>query len=175
MCRRPFFLQNSETMFHVKQHNQLQHFPEPRRTMTDSGKLTSSLLQSIVGRVPAARVATLATFRDATGDAIDQGIVLYFPQPNSYTGEEVCELHGHGGPVVLRQLLQRCLSLGCRLAVPGEFTRRAYLNEKLDLAQAESVADLIAASSAAAAHSASRSLPRECSPSVNELQKCLID
>ncbi|HEX9392857.1 MAG TPA: tRNA uridine-5-carboxymethylaminomethyl(34) synthesis GTPase MnmE [Usitatibacteraceae bacterium] len=140
-----------------------------------SGPLTSSLLQSIVGRVPAARVATLATFRDATGDAIDQGIVLYFPQPNSYTGEEVCELHGHGGPVVLRQLLQRCLSLGCRLAVPGEFTRRAYLNEKLDLAQAESVADLIAASSAAAAHSAARSLTGEFSARVNGLKNGLIE
>lgn len=140
-----------------------------------SGPLTSSLLQSIIGRMPAARVATLATFRGATGEVIDQGIVLYFPRPNSYTGEEVCELQGHGGPVVLQQLLQRCLLLGCRLAGPGEFTKRAYLNDKLDLAQAESVADLIAASSAAAARSAARSLTGEFSARVNELKKSLVE
>lgn len=108
-------------------------------------------------RVPPRR-ATLARFRDARGETIDQGIALYFPAPNSYTGEEVLELQGHGGPVVLQLLLNRCMELGARIAEPGEFTRRAFLNDKLDLAQAEGVADLIEAATAQAARCAIRSL-----------------
>ncbi len=140
-----------------------------------SGGMTASLLWAIIGKMPVARSATLATFRDAGGGAIDHGIALYFPGPNSYTGEDVCELQGHGGPVVMRRLLQRCLELGCRMANPGEFTQRAYLNEKLDLAQAESVADLIDASSAEAARSAARSLTGEFSTKVGELRSALVE
>ena len=140
-----------------------------------SGGMTASLLRAIIGKVPVARMATLAMFREAGGGAIDHGIALYFTGPNSYTGEDVCELQGHGGPVVMQRLLQRCLELGCRLANPGEFTRRAYLNEKLDLAQAESVADLIDASSAEAARSAARSLTGEFSTRVDTLRSALVE
>ena len=140
-----------------------------------SGPAVVLLLQAIIGKVPVARTATLAMFREAGGDAIDRGIVLYFPGPNSYTGEDVCELQGHGGPVVMQRLLQRCLELGCRLANPGEFTQRAYLNEKLDLAQAESVADLIDASSAEAARSAARSLTGEFSTKVGGIRDALVE
>ncbi|MCW5619879.1 MAG: twin-arginine translocation signal domain-containing protein, partial [Burkholderiales bacterium] len=96
------------------------------------------------------RVATLCTFRGAENEALDTGLALYFPAPASYTGEDVLELQGHGGSAVLELLLTRCLELGARLAQPGEFTYRAYLNDRLDLAQAEAVADLIEAKSAAA-------------------------
>ena len=102
-------------------------------------------LESLVGRVPPPRAAMRAAFHDAAGRTIDDGLVLYFPGPHSYTGEDVVELQGHGGPVVMRMLLSRCLELGARVAEPGEFTRRAFLNDKLDLAQAESVADVIEA------------------------------
>ena len=110
------------------------------------------------GRLPEPRRATLATFCDGTGEAIDSGLALYFPAPHSYTGEAVLELHGHGGPAVLAALVARAIELGARRAEPGEFTRRAYLNAKLDLAQAEAVADLIDAGSQAAARAALRSL-----------------
>ena len=120
------------------------------------------------------RVATLARFLDASGEELDEGLALYFPSPHSYTGEDVLELQGHGGPVVMQLLLRRCLELGARLAEPGEFTRRAYLNDKLDLAQAEAVADLIEASTAAAARSAVRSLSGEFSRAVHELVERLI-
>ena len=108
-----------------------------------SGKDISGVVAGIIGKTMKPRVATLTAFRDAAGAPIDTGIALYFKAPHSYTGEDVLELQGHGGPVVLNLLLQRCIELGCRVALPGEFTRRAYLNGKLDLAQAESVADLI--------------------------------
>jgi tRNA modification GTPase len=121
------------------------------------------------------RLATLATFREAEGEAIDQGIALYFPAPHSYTGEDVLELQGHGGAAVMQHLLQRCLALGCRLAQPGEFTQRAFLNHKLDLAQAESVADLIDASSTEAARSAARSLTGEFSRRVYSLTEALTE
>ncbi len=121
------------------------------------------------------RHATLTTFRDAEGQALDQGLLLYFPAPHSFTGEDVLELQGHGGPVVLQLLLQRCLELGARLAEPGEFTRRAYLNGKLDLAQAEAVADLIDASTAQAARSALRSLSGEFSLAVHGLVERLVE
>ena len=121
------------------------------------------------------RRATLADFTDAQGSAIDQGIALYFPAPHSYTGEDVLELHGHGGPVVLQLLLRRCVELGARPAQPGEFTRRAYLNEKIDLAQAESVADLIDAATTEAARSAMRSLQGVFSQRIEELLNGLVE
>jgi tRNA modification GTPase len=99
--------------------------------------------EALSGRRPLARRATLCEFRAADHVVIDTGLLLYFPAPHSFTGDDVLELHGHGGPVVMQMLLVRCLELGARLADPGEFTRRAYLNGKLDLAQAEAVIDLI--------------------------------
>ncbi|MDD5248098.1 MAG: tRNA uridine-5-carboxymethylaminomethyl(34) synthesis GTPase MnmE [Rhodocyclaceae bacterium] len=140
-----------------------------------SGGGLLDLAMRLVGKAPAPRQALLATFRDAAGDPLDQGIVLYFPAPHSFTGEDVLELQGHGGPVVMQMLLQRCLELGARLAEPGEFTRRAYLNDKLDLAQAEAVADLIEASTAQAARSALRSLAGEFSHQVHALTDGLAD
>jgi tRNA modification GTPase len=121
------------------------------------------------GRRPEPRHATLCTFREADGSAIDRGILLYFPAPHSFTGEDVLELQAHGGPVVLQMLLGRCLELGARLAEPGEFSQRAFLNDKLDLVQAEAVADLIEAGTAAAARSAVRSLSGEFSREVRAL------
>ncbi len=133
------------------------------------------LAERIAGRRPLPRLATVANFVDGSGGTIDQGLLLHFPAPHSFTGEDVLELHGHGGPVVLQLLLGRCLELGARLAQPGEFTRRAYLNGKLDLAQAEAVADLIAASSAQAARAAQRSLSGEFSRAVAALVAALIE
>jgi len=121
-----------------------------------SGAHLDAYLQPLLGRRPMARRATLTDFLDQDGTPIDTGIALYFPRPNSYTGEDVLELQGHGGSAVLGQVLARCVELGARIAQPGEFTRRAFLNGKLDLAQAESVADLIDASSERAARSAMR-------------------
>jgi tRNA modification GTPase len=139
-----------------------------------SGREIETLTRGILGELPAARRASYKNFLDEKGDILDQGIALYFPAPHSYTGEHVLELQGHGGPAVLQMLLQRCLDLGARLAQPGEFTRRAYLNGKLDLAQAESVADLIEANSAEAARSALRSLRGEFSTAVHGLVDELI-
>lgn len=118
---------------------------------------------------PEPRRASLADFHSADGTIIDTGLLLYFPAPHSFTGEDVLELHGHGGMVVLQMLLARCLDLGARLAEPGEFTRRAYLNGKLDLAQAEAVVDLIDAATTAAARSAVRSLHGDFSREINTL------
>jgi tRNA modification GTPase len=101
-----------------------------------SGAGLAGFAERIAGLAPQARRAHLADFIDADGEAIDRGLLLYFPAPHSFTGEDVLELHGHGGPVVMQMLLARCLELGARLAEPGEFTRRAFLNDKLDLAQA---------------------------------------
>lgn len=127
----------------------------------------------------APRHATFAKFLDAAGEEIDEGIALLFPAPHSYTGETVLELQAHGGPVVLRLLVARCLeagrAIGLRLAEPGEFTRRAFLNDRLDLAQAEAVADLIDASTAAAARSATRSLAGAFSREVHALTEALIE
>jgi tRNA modification GTPase len=125
--------------------------------------------------LPEPRHATLATFRDGAGEALDTGLALYFPAPHSYTGEAVLELHGHGGPAVLAALVERAVELGARRAEPGEFTRRAYLNDKLDLAQAEAVADLIDAGSQAAARAALRSLHGAFSSEVHALVEGLID
>ena len=133
------------------------------------------LAEALGGRDLKPRQASLVSFRDAQGEPIDQGILLYFPAPHSFTGEDVLELQGHGGPVVMQMLLARCLELGARLAEPGEFSRRAFVNEKLDLAQAEAVADLIEASTASAARSALRSLAGEFSQAVNQLVAGLIE
>lgn len=139
-----------------------------------SGPGVGRVIEGVVGKPLAARRATLAAFREADGSAIDSGIALYYAAPHSYTGEDVLELQGHGGTVVLNLLLRRCLALGCRLAEPGEFTRRAYLNDKLDLAQAESVADLIAAASDQAARAAMRSLAGAFSQAVHALVEQLV-
>ena len=140
-----------------------------------SGTAIEALIEGVAGRVPLPRAATVATFRDARGAPLDQGLVLYFPAPASYTGEAVAEFHGHGGPSVLRLVLARCVELGARLAAPGEFTQRAFMNGKLDLAQAESVADLIDAATATAARAAARSLAGEFSREVHALVDALVD
>jgi tRNA modification GTPase len=140
-----------------------------------SGPNLEALAQSLLGKVPAPRHAALCDFLDENRETIDHGIALYFPAPHSYTGEEVLELQGHGGPAVMQLLLRRCLALGARLAEPGEFTKRAFLNDMLDLAQAESVADLIDASTGEAAKSALRSLQGAFSTEVNALTKSLIE
>ena len=140
-----------------------------------SGADLDALIAGIAGRRLSPRVATRVTFRDAHGGAIDAGLALYFPGPHSYTGEDVVEWHGHGGPVVMRLLVARCIELGARPAEPGEFTKRAFLNGKLDLAQAESVADVIEAATASAVRAAARSLTGEFSREVNALRDALID
>jgi len=134
-----------------------------------SGALASSIASGVTGSRPQPRHATLGQFRASDGAVIDEGIAILFIGPHSYTGEDVLELQGHGGPVVMQQLLRRCVELGARLAEPGEFTRRAFLNDRIDLAQAESVADLIDASSAEAARSAARSVTGEFSRRVREI------
>ncbi|MGH8667305.1 MAG: tRNA uridine-5-carboxymethylaminomethyl(34) synthesis GTPase MnmE [Burkholderiales bacterium] len=140
-----------------------------------SGPAVPVIAAGIVSSALRPRTAHLADFRDGTGATVDRGIALYFPAPASYTGEDVLELQGHGGPAVLSLVLERCLALGARLAEPGEFTRRAFLNDKVDLAQAEAVADLIDAATARAARSAVRSLVGELSKRVAALQQKLTD
>ncbi len=153
-----------------------------------SGKGLGALVQALCGRDLRPREATYLPFRDANGQAIDQGLALFFPAPHSYTGEDVLELQAHGGPVVLQLLLARCLEVGAqagpatdlpllpglRVAQPGEFTERAFLNDKIDLAQAEAIADLIDASTSAAARSASRSLTGAFSAEIHQLRDALI-
>jgi len=141
-----------------------------------SGADLSGLITTLFGRRLAPRVATYLPFTDAMGATIDQGLAIHFPAPHSYTGEDVLELQAHGGPVVLQLLLARCIeaSAGLRLARPGEFTERAFLNDKLDLAQAEAVSDLIEASTEAAARSAGRSLSGAFSTEINALRDQLI-
>lgn len=138
-----------------------------------SGAEIAPLATAILGRLPEPRRATFTRFLDRDGEVLDAGIALYFAAPHSFTGEHVLELQGHGGPVVLNLILQRCVELGARLAAPGEFTRRAYLNGKLDLAQAEAVADLIDAASGEAARSAVRSLAGAFSARIAELVEAL--
>ena len=153
-----------------------------------SGRGLDALVLALCGRALKPREATYLPFRDAQGEAIDQGLALYFPGPHSYTGEDVLELQAHGGPVVLQLLLARCLEAaaatdtatgqpclgGLRVAQPGEFTERAFLNDKIDLAQAEAIADLIDASTSAAARSASRSLTGAFSAEIHGLRDALI-
>ncbi|MDP6854593.1 MAG: tRNA uridine-5-carboxymethylaminomethyl(34) synthesis GTPase MnmE [Arenicellales bacterium] len=136
-----------------------------------SGPLTQQISEAVLGDLPAPRQATAVRFLGADGDAIDIGIALFFPSPASYTGENVLELQGHGGMVVLDQLLARVTALGARLARPGEFTERAFLNGKLDLAQAEAVADLIGSQTQAAARSALRSLTGDFSEQIGALSE----
>lgn len=139
-----------------------------------SGPLARDAAQAVLGRVPTPRYAHYGPMLDAQSQVIDEGLGLYFAGPHSFTGEDVLELQGHGGPVVMDMLLQRCLQLGCRLARPGEFSERAFLNDKLDLAQAEAIADLIEASSAQAARNAVRSLQGAFSRRVDNLTEQLI-
>ena len=140
-----------------------------------SGNSLEALIAAVAGEVPAPRMATVTTFRDAAGAPLDQGLALYFPAPGSYTGESVLELHGHGGPAVLRLILARCIELGARIAEPGEFTKRAFLNGKLDLVEAESVADLIDASTSTAARAAARSLTGVFSQQIHAMVEALIE
>lgn len=134
-----------------------------------SGPAVPAIAQVLLGRLPAPRVATATAFRRTDGVEIDSGLAIYFPAPHSFTGEHVLELHAHGAPVVVDILLQQLIGLGARLARPGEFSERAFLNEKLDLAQAEAIADLISAGSEAAARSALRSLRGEFSRRVRTI------
>jgi tRNA modification GTPase len=140
-----------------------------------SGQGLAAMAATLTGRQLTPRFATYTAFLAADGTTLDQGIALFFPAPHSYTGEEVLELQGHGGSAVLQSVLQRCLELGARLAQPGEFTQRAFLNDKMDLAQAESVADLIDATTEQAARSAMRSLQGDFSAAVHKAVSILID
>jgi len=139
-----------------------------------SGPAAPAIAQTLLGRAPQPRHAHFAAFRDGAGELIDRGLLLYFPAPASYTGEPVLELQGHGSAVLLDALLRRCCELGARLARPGEFTERAFLNGKLDLAQAEAVADLIAARSQAGARAALQSMEGVFSRKVGALLQALI-
>jgi len=141
-----------------------------------SGPDLTPAMQAILGRQLQPRHASYLPFLDADGSTIDQGLAIHFPAPHSYTGEAVLELQAHGGPVVLQLLLARCLASqpGARLAEPGEFTHRAYLNDKLDLAQAEAINDLIEASTETAARSATRSLAGEFSRRIDELTARIV-
>jgi tRNA modification GTPase len=143
-----------------------------------SGRSVQPVIDAVCGRALKPREATYLPFRAADGRPIDQGLAIHFPAPNSYTGEDVLELQAHGGPVVLQLLLARCLeagaAIGLRVAQPGEFTQRAFLNDKIDLAQAEAIADLIEASTEAAARSAGRSLSGEFSREIHALRDALV-
>jgi len=135
-----------------------------------SGPSVPQIAESIIGNLPPPRLAQVAHFLAGDGEWLDQGLALYFPAPASYTGEHVLELQGHGGVLVLDSLLKRLIELGCRMARPGEFSERAFLNGKIDIVQAEAIADLIDAGSAAAARAAVRSMQGEFSARVHELQ-----
>src|SRR5579872_2930416 len=138
-----------------------------------SGPLVTHVSHQLLKKIPKARYATYATFLDATGNAIDQGIALYFPGPHSFTGEDILELHSHGGPIIVDGLIRRILECGARLARPGEFSERAFLNDKIDLLQAEAIADLIDAASTQAARNALRSLQGEFSKKIHALVQAL--
>ena len=140
-----------------------------------SGSNLTPMAAAILGKTCIPRRAIYTSFVDAQGQAIDQGIALFYPAPHSYTGEDILELQGHGGTAVLALLLLRCQELGARLALPGEFTQRAFLNGKIDLAQAESVADLIDATTSQAARSAMRSLQGDFSRAIHHLVNGLIN
>lgn len=140
-----------------------------------SGPLCCAIAKALIGFQPRPRHAHYCDFRDREGVALDQGIVLFYPGPHSFTGEDVVEFQGHGGPVILDLLLQNITALGARLARPGEFSERAFLNDKLDLAQAEAIADLIDATSSQAAKQAFNSLQGEFSRRVDTLVESLIE
>jgi tRNA modification GTPase len=135
-----------------------------------SGSLVPQIAAGILGALPAPRRARFASFIDAQGGSLDEGLALYFPAPASYTGEHVLEIQGHGGALVVDMVLKRLLELGCRMARPGEFTERAFLNGKIDVAQAEAIADLIDAGTTAAARAAVRSMQGEFSDRVADLK-----
>ncbi len=139
-----------------------------------SGSDVTEIASSILGKLPLPRYATFSDFVDREGILLDQGLAIYFPAPNSFTGEDVLELQGHGGPVVLDLILNNLLGLGVRLARPGEFSERAFLNDKIDLAQAEAIADLIDSASTQAARCALRSLQGEFSAQIHSLVDQLI-
>jgi tRNA modification GTPase len=139
-----------------------------------SGPDVESIARQILGSLPEPRTATLRRFRDANGELVDTGLALYFPAPASFTGESVLELHGHGGPVVIAMLVDTIVDCGARRAEPGEFSRRAFLNGKLDLAQAEAVVDLISSGTTRAARAALRSLTGEFSRTVTALAEQLV-
>ncbi|MBT8084589.1 MAG: tRNA uridine-5-carboxymethylaminomethyl(34) synthesis GTPase MnmE [Woeseia sp.] len=139
-----------------------------------SGPAANDIGRAMLGALPAPRIATVGAFVDQQGEVLDEGLALWFPRPASFTGEDVLELHGHGGPLVVANLIAATIELGARRAEPGEFSRRAFLNDKLDLAQAEAVADLIASGTRQAARAALRTLSGEFSNAVNELLEQLI-
>jgi len=140
-----------------------------------SGPKSAAIAEKILGAIPPVRQAKYGAFNDEHGAAIDTGIAIYFQKPHSFTGEDILELQAHGGPVVLDMILKRILKLGARAARAGEFTEQAFLNDKMDLAQAEAVADLIEAESAEAAKAAVRSLQGEFSKNINDLVESLIE
>ena len=139
-----------------------------------SGDRTEQIARRMLGSLPEPRTATYRNFRNADGDIVDSGIALYFPAPASFTGESVLELQGHGGPLVIALLVDAVTALGARQAVPGEFSKRAYLNDKLDLVQAEAIADLIGSGTAQAARAALRSLSGAFSTAVDALAEQLV-
>ena len=139
-----------------------------------SGEAVETIARAMLGSLPKPRYATYRTFRNAAGEELDSGIALYFPEPGSFTGEPVLELHGHGGPVVVAMLVDAAVELGARQAEPGEFTQRAFLNDKLDLAQAEAVADLITSGTEQAARAALHSLSGVFSTAVAALAEQLV-
>jgi len=139
-----------------------------------SGPQVEEIARRMIGELPEPRFATSATFRNAAGEDLDSGLALYFAGPASFTGESVLELQGHGGPVVMSMLIEATLELGARMAEPGEFTKRAFLNDKLDLAQAEAIADLIGSGTAQAARAALHSLSGAFSSSVDALAEQLV-
>jgi len=139
-----------------------------------SGPQVEEIARRMLGDLPAPREATFTNFRNAAGDEVDSGVALYFPGPASFTGESVLELQGHGGPVVMSALVDAAIELGARLAEPGEFTKRAFLNDKLDLAQAEAIADLISSGTEQAARAALHTLSGVFSTAVNALAEQLV-
>jgi len=140
-----------------------------------SGPASRSIAEQLCGTLPRPRQVGLRTFRDQQGQTLDSGLVLVFPGPGSFTGEDVVELQGHGSPVVLEMIVAACVDFGARRAGPGEFSQRAYLNDRMDLAQAEAVADLIAAATDTAARAAHRSLEGAFSREVDELAEALVE
>ena len=140
-----------------------------------SGQLVPDIATKILGLVPTPFKASHRLFKDKEGETLDDGVAIYFPNPKSFTGEDVLELQGHGGHIVMDMLLKRCVELGARLAKPGEFSERAFLNDKLDLTQAEAIADLIDSGSEQAARSALRSLQGDFSKAINSLLQKMIE
>src|SRR5210317_2113404 len=139
-----------------------------------SGDQVERIARAMLGSLPEPRVATYRNFRNAAGERVDVGLALYFPAPASFTGEPVLELHGHGGPVVISLLVDAVVGLGARMAEPGEFSKRAFINDKLDLVQAEAIADLIGSGTAQAARAALRSLSGAFSKAVDALAEQLV-